>query len=699
MLIKPFTILLLCFIGLASALNPPLNVTLQKNYFFLGPDGYFSTEFYQTRNGIITFNIETINQTGLVSQYLLIDMTTKDVKPILTELVQACEIIAPTYQALHYHAQTDSLVFFCSTNGSLLILDQSNYSIQTTIPLSLSENWPVFKLSTDGMNVALLFMGKYFTPSPQNSTLIRVDLQTKNIASQIVFDQGFEAGEAVVAFASNANITSVATNRIQNETLITTVYLLDTFGSTYQVTPLRNFTTPISKFDFRIVTKLFCIGNLIAVNNNRDLNIIDQQDLVTTVPKLRFLPINSLEAAYYYPVMTSQYGSNDLYAQVNFNDISKYTATGNTLTSQDFGSFGSMYVAFGSQATADLMFTCDIVGLYFTIINMQTLQPIYSAVNGYNNIMLTNTTYAVVQSFNFHNPQIYIFNSKNDTLISKYAITNDYYYTKDQQIVSFFNVSGPTGSVLAHIDLLTGNVWTTLNFPDTKKYVNCSIPALRITDNGNPEFVVQVSSSYFFYTEVSGFTQFNFSSSFMIDSKKINVDLESLTFYFYDFDLITRKTNITYYQFDPSSQQFNLLGTNLLKVPFEYGMGFVNTSQSVTVTKTSFTIINGLGDVQAPETYSFTSAWDYFTSFQDNVGNQYLIPTKAIFMDTKGSPPGLLAFGNFTSLPGVRNESVRAQSAGVNSYWVADSFSSIGLVRFYSAAVGGANEEKTLISI
>ncbi len=169
-------ILLLFSFSLALALSP----TVSKNYFFVSKDNHLSYELFQTANGIVAHTIDT------VSQYLLIDLPSKEAKSILSDTVSACETTPPIFQRLHHHVQTNSLVYFCPKNSSLLLIDQLSYTVQKSL-LSLNVQCPVTRLSTDEMSVAILCSDNLFISNPQASSLIKVDMQAKQITTQILF--------------------------------------------------------------------------------------------------------------------------------------------------------------------------------------------------------------------------------------------------------------------------------------------------------------------------------------------------------------------------------------------------------------------------------------------------------------------------------------------------------------------------------
>jgi len=686
--------LILCFLGLAAALhsgsNTTLNSTLKKSYFFINSSNPFSSEFYQTRNGIVTFSIETINNTK-TSQYLLIDIPKRDAKPILRDIAKACELVTPTFQPIHYHIQTSSLVYFCHANNSLLVIDQSTYSVEQVIPFNTSGSWPIVKISTDEKGIAILLMDNLFTPFAKASILLKVNLEVRQVTAEILLNRSLFIGEAVVAYASSKNAAYIATNRIQVRSITTTIYSFINNGSSYQITPIVTFNANISST--KLVTKLFVVGSSVVANNGQDLYFI-KNGIYSRIPQVHSNDQHGLS----HLAMTSQYGSNDLYIQMSNQSVYKYTVIENKIHYQQIGDYEGIQIAHGNQTSGDLMFTTNSTSGIFDIINLQNMQPIYTAVSGYDILMLTNSTYAVVRSHDNADYYVHIFNLKNDTLIASIPIEEMYYYTKEQNMISYFSYYR-YNCFLTHIDLATAKIWTTSIISSANMVCGLQMTSLRITEHGNAEFIAPMVLDFIIYTE--GNTVIDFeprASVWLSDARALNFDFDKETFYYLDPNITTNITNVTYYSWNAQTQQVEYKDSNLIgNLSFASdGYCFINsTTTAVVTTDKALALINGLGN--STTKYHFSGDWNSATSFEDYAGNQFIVLTKAT---ERGSAPGLFTNGRFISLPGVRDDSVRAQAAGPNSYWIADAFgSSAGLVRFYDAAGSNSNGGQNLISI
>jgi len=340
---------------LAMALNP----VSQGNYFYVPADNHLSYELYQTRNGTIAHSIEPLDENNYTSRYAFINLDTKDASPILSDLVSFCDIPNPTFQSLHYHAQTDSLVYYCAKNTSLLILSQQDHTVQETIALNFQASLPVAKLSTDGVNVAILLIDQLFTQSPKNSVLFKVNMKNKKLTTQVLFNQNLTSNEAVIAYAANQNHTYIATNLIQGTTLTTIVYSLVLTRNTYQltevITTLNSSITPK-----KIITRLFTLGDYVIVNSGTHIHFFDQQGFVQET-QIRIQPLNNQNDGLYLPAVTAQDDGASLYTVKNliYAGISIYSVVNNTIQHQDVQTTVlDFQIAFGNPAIpgSDLIF-------------------------------------------------------------------------------------------------------------------------------------------------------------------------------------------------------------------------------------------------------------------------------------------------------------------------------------------------------
>jgi len=687
-------ILILC--STLSLLASSLSPTLEKSFFFIESGNNLSQELFQTRNGIISHTVEDTG-TKFISQYFLINIPSRDTSQILTDTVCACETASPpVFQHLHYHVATDSLVYFCAANSSLFLIDQSSYTIQSEIPLNANNNisWPLASFSTDGMNVGVLAMDTLFDQS-QASALFTVNMQTRQLSAQILFNQSLMTGENVVAFATNKKGTYVATNRvIGGITLNTTVYSIIMIGSSYQLTPIKSFTANIMTRS--IITKLYCLENYVIVNNDNQLNFINQQGSITRQLQVNVRRLHQQISTIQVPCFTSQSDSSYLYVDT-ISQVSKYSVVNGAIFSQNIGSFFGMQIAYGNSTSKDLILGSKDSSFFFTIIDLETLNIIAFAptlVPLQTDLMLTNTTYAVVAQ-----GYLMIFNLKTDALVAQIDLQNwNYYYNKDQQMISFLNNSAFSTCPLTHIDLASAKIWTTLPFTKCPgKLVNA-----RITENGNAEAVFMYVDYYIIISETYG--QLIFNKTKVFDS--ININYDDLSAYYLAPDNSGPNINASYYTFDVQSKSFQLQNSHMTVAESQItGLFAVNSTMSAVLSHSNstnlsmnITLINGISDVFHAN-YSQNRIYSSASAFHDSEGKQYVIITGPYSSRTNnGAPPILLsADGSFMDLPGLRPDTMSAQATGPESFALIDApCSSFGFARFYSV---DSQAKQAIISI
>jgi hypothetical protein len=672
--------------SLTLALNP----TLQKKHFFVSPDNHLSLDLFQTRNGIIAHSIEenAQNQSNYFSQYLLIDIQSREATRILADIVSACDFDStPVFQHLHYHVQTDSLVYFCAKNTSLLVLDQSSFTIETSIPFNnVNDTWANAKLSTDGQNVVVLAMGPLFTEAYQDSILVTFDMQTRNVTQQILFNQGLEY-EFVVAFASSKKAAYIATNTVRCGTYFTTIYSLTTIGNTYQLTKIASLKTWRTT---EVLTKLFCLGNYIVVNNGKDLYFINQQGstVQNTQVGLKLLT-GGAQYSFFQPIVTSQYDGKYIDIIFNFTlpSVERYSVVGDAIIVKKIGLYADFQVAYGNLTSGDLMFTLDSSKTSFSILDLKTLKPVYTALVGFPDLMLTNETYSVIQDNN-----VLIFDLSNDALIAKVPIKENYYYSKEQSIISYLNETDSLLCYLQHVCLITGLAWSSYT-PETSNPCKYSINALSINQFGIPEYVLSFNQSFLIHTQALGFVKFPSPFGSISDPQLLNFNFSAdRGFYYYDADQENNQVMSGSYGYYNAARRFiTVRRNNITNVSANKGFFSINDSSVLALSNDTLTIISDTSSTTTK--YSTLSDWNSADLFKDSTGKDYAI------LSNNGSNPALWTYEGFSPLPGLRNESIKAKLGGSQSYWIADApSSSIGLVRFYDVSTR-ASLEKTLISM
>jgi len=690
-------LLILLIASSLSLLSSALNPVLQKNYFFVDAYSHLSYELYQTRNGTIAHSIKPLDGKNYTSRYALINLDTKDAVLILSDLVSFCDIPNPTFQSLHYHAQTDSLVYYCAKNTSLLILSQQDHTVHETIPLNFQTSLPIAKLSTEGVNVVVLLMDKLFIQSPKNSALFKINMQTKKLTAQVLFNQNLTSNEAVVAYAAGKTYNYIATNKVQGYDSTTVVYSISLVGNTYQLRQMASFKTSI--MPFQIITKLFCLGDNVVVTNGIYLTFLNQQGTVLGSFVTKIKALNGESSGILHPAVTAQYNGTSLYTLLPLFRLGIHSVVNNAVQSKESpGNYGDFQIAFGNPATSggDLIFSLDYYKELFAILDTKTFQPIYQAVSGYADIMLTDSTYAAIQGWNFSNYQVYVFSLKTDALLMKVPIgTKDYYYNKNQQIITFLNTQIASGCVLSHIDIVSGKTWTTTNFAEGDPICSSFVANAQMTSSGNPEVVFLFTDRYVILTENYGKQTFPVAS----DTDSINVNFRTLDLYYLSANRTTNQITASLYSWSPLTRNFIRVTTNILQNRPVENQGFfvLNQTTALALSNTSVTIVNKLNSAWTKD--NFPNNYNSVTVFEDSSKTQFALFGYNNSELAKGNNGPMLfnsKSSSFVEISGKRSNTVNGKVTGPNSFALHDDlYSTIGLVRFYNS---DPNEKRKFLS-
>jgi len=180
---------------------------------------------------------------------------------------------------------------------------------------------------------------------------------------------------------------------------------------------------------------------------------------------------------------------------------------------------------------------------------------------------------------------VHIFDLANDTLIAKIPMNKNYYFTKEQGILSFFYQIDSTRCDLQHVNLINGATWSTQGL-ETKFCSNYSISGLTLNRLGSPQYVASLSQDFEINIYGTSFIQFTAPAQTPSDTLAINQHLGLTNFYFYDANPSSNSINVRFYVWDNFDSQFYYIMENQ----------FANVSAN-----------NG---------FFFCQSYDYFSSLQ-----------------------------------------------------------------------------------
>src|SRR5262249_35231302 len=114
-------------------------------------------------------------------QYLLIDLESRNATQILVDIIAACDNTTYIYNRILYHPSMSTLVYYCTQNNSLLILDEEEFTVQSVIKVDVDRIFEETQLSSDGSTVVIIGMRTPLSGEFYPSQFIKIDLATKSI--------------------------------------------------------------------------------------------------------------------------------------------------------------------------------------------------------------------------------------------------------------------------------------------------------------------------------------------------------------------------------------------------------------------------------------------------------------------------------------------------------------------------------------
>lgn len=669
-----------------------LNATLTKNFFFVNSYNKLSYKLFHTSNGIIAYNLES-SLNGPIPQYVLLDPISGSASPILTDLLSSCgQVGGVVFDRLYYHVQTSALVYFCTANNSLLILDERTYAVHDAIPTGISEKFAESKLTSDGNDVYVLLMGTLYEMNQTSSQLVEINVPARTVTRKIVFEEGFGDQEFVNGFVSQNQEAFALTNHVDDQGLTTvSIYSLNLTGNTYESVKLKNFSYHANP---NYLSQLFLLGDILVTNDIGNLYFLNKQG--QTVSNYILVTSKSFGTVPQIPAIIAQEGSCFLYVQFYQEILVKFTAQGDNILYDSIGTVFDFQIAYGNRYTSDLLLTIDVAQQNFTITNLQSSELVYSALTSYQDFVITNSTYGIVKS-----GIIYVYNRRSNALIGSVSLPVSYQINYDTDTIYFTKTeAGYSACDIMQLDL------TTLNVQEVKQYFfielcQGTISQFKLSDLGHPEFVVSNSFDNDFLVVSSTYGVVDFDRAlFSTEAELIVPNYETMSFYQIQSDPSGNTTQVSYYEYNYTGTVGNLF---ILKDSYDIASSAssfypVGTQKVIAVRSGSFSVI----DLEYGSTtdYSFPTNTKTVSSFEDNAGRKHIIFSDIRTAgDWKGTftPPSLFDLNGVSQLPGTNNFTVQAGAAGKCAYWIVDGYiSSVGVVKFYDAC---AKEGMSSISL
>jgi len=569
-----------------SALNSPVK---KKSLLFRNWGKNAFTDAFRTKNATITFTTERV--------YRALGFQPSNTTEILSSLSYNCDGLESIFSRLAYYERSDSLLYFCQLNRSLLVLDSTSYKVQRSI--SLSYNFPYLQNvrlypENDSLVILLINNGYNQFHTFNNTIFLRLNLTTEQITQNFTLDRGFGSNEAVVSYAGNGTNSYILTNSYDwsPERKNFTVYAFNTSGNNYNATGLYTetfyFVGEVGLND--IYTQLFVAGDLVMTNNNNSILLFNRKgDLISRVYNLNFYTTFWF-GEIRYPAFFE--GRNKTFYYESNGVITQFTVKGSLVNSKVLVNGSQLQVARGNSQQADQVFflqeqaTSD--DSYWYVLDLDTSKIISQFPRVYDDIFTTDISYGIL-----HNKTVSVFSWATEAFLGKLTIeqsggSNDQFYYYDSENSFFYYLRypiSPAQCVLVQFDIKTGVYRNISSFNSSNiclgriTQVNSTSLDFVIEDNKGGYFINsalygQLNFSYTFQILKQGFASVNFNTNLTVDL--IHYSLPTLS---WNHSLYTFNNNSRLFTFQNASKVFGLDAT-LYVFRYSGGQKIFATSES-----------------------------------------------------------------------------------------------------------------------
>jgi hypothetical protein len=691
-------LLVLGLLAVASALN----ANLIKSMFFVPINNTLSYNGFQNGRGIHTYGIP---YQGQVPTHQLIDLKSNTATPILANLVSACDYGHSSISRLHYHVPTLTLVYYCLTNNSLLILNDGDYSVKSSIPVTISGRFDEVKLSTDGYAVAAVAIGSLEGSSPTPSHLISFDLQKQQIINHVTFDHDLAPGEVITRYAATPKASYVMSFSKQDSSI--TVYAVTMIGSSYKLDVF--YHTAVQ--NTQVVSELFCVADNVLVSYDDAFVILNQQGRVAQgYSSLQSKYNGGSKALPIYTALVADPASPDFYALFSNQTLTKFSVklTGIVHSVLSTTTLDMQFIPSDPMHNT-LLFTIDSGSELLIITDLVANQKIYQFTAGFDNFMLTDS-YLVAYKKNQTSPYGPFFayferSSYWNVFTSGTGNSRQYYYNQEQATISYLVASKTLGT--CQVYQLNLNFSSLSSYLVIKDFSACQgelTHAMNIDSKTLQVTVHKVDSkgvdSYTIVSQSLGEVTFTPPSNYG-DQKALVADYDTLSLHYLVQSFQYQNTTVSQYQYDAQSKQFNLGNTAVFADVHASQYVILNQQQIAAFVFQDFTVI----DLPSLTTkhYTYSSYWDNLSSFKDQNGNSLFILSNPSDGTLFNKAAGFIdSTGNVGLLPGSVNNTISAGPAGPCQYWLVnyDQFvPSVATVQFYDVCGGSRDSGVMKIDI
>lgn len=674
-MLKQTIVTLFGFLTIASAIS----ATFEDSVFYFNPGNLISYELFQTRGGIVA---RDYNQTTMLDTYMLINLQTKNVSVILSDIVGACSGNYPTnWDRLYYHVSTSTLLYYCVTNNSLLVIDQNTYTVDLAIPTNVSATFDEVKFVPQGNTITILgLIGVSVNPQP--SQLITVDLQSQAITRNVVFEYDLDSNEIVVGYTVSPKGVFYVLTATPSETFSyqVTLYSMMLIGNSYA---LYNMTSlNFENLFYPFWAQLDNVGGLLIISSHTSLYVVSAQgNVIGTVENLatKAPPSGSIFGFLEHVAVAIEYGSSDFYALLTNSSVLKFSVDNGGYNTEIFASnVQDMQYVSSNQNNNSLLFTTNTVFPLFNITDLQTSRTIYSTIAGNATFFTSDTKYAGVVATSDSN-MLYIFDRQTNLLIYQDQIPQFYFFDENSHLFSYIEYTNASQSQcqMVQLDLQTANSYVPFTL-DTSYGTMCQYYRFAnvTNDYDTPQFLLLLLDNLLIVSENFGSVLFS------------EYTVESLDAPFIDYDTLTLvdvNQQDTYYglvldvwtYYNPSNQEFMLQ----------------NSTKISDVADSKYKILPGQLLVLGSDQFELLD----FVTFNKTIVDYQLIDAISFFQDKTGALYIVLGYdenlktfnvyydGKVSQLAGVTANTNTVSAAGRCRYSVMDELNNdISLVSFYN---------------
>jgi len=419
------------------------NINASKNLFSFTEDEFstYTENFIRLKNRILAYSSS--------NQLWSINLDTNKPTQILNDTINSCGSQGAVNSRLLYHDTLETLVYYCTGNNSLLILDQDSYNVQDVISAGDQPNiFPEIRMYIDGNSVVILGLTDILEKK-LNTIFIKIDLFHKALFRTFTFDSQLAAQELVRSFAVNTTSQEsfIVTQRFDYRQV--KIYKI-TFTNPYTLTPFA--TINCSAYGISLVeAPIRFVDQYLVTNDNKNLLLFnDLGQVVYTITDLAFsYRKSSVAAEYYSPMIGFKTNTDSFYVQfINETVYQFFIGYKGKLSSEFFMDSVRMQYAVGNKKDNDLLFIItklsdlsDHEGAFDMIIyEPRSFKILSQRPTSGNQFLMGKSNMGVIrQSIYKHAAQFDVYSLKSGKHVAQVPLPATFYFDYSSNVLFYVN--------------------------------------------------------------------------------------------------------------------------------------------------------------------------------------------------------------------------------------------------------------------